>query len=1073
MNAKKVFPLLLAAALQFMPMVRVALPVMQSHASAPAWAIVMRVAAGAVALLGSYHAVSAATAIVAPYTVNATNGVRYIRQLGTSVRTAYSWTANTAPTHTSVYPLTPGLYLTNLTGKIGGTPTWAGTSNITISAWENADNSGGQVSSVFTFTIAPGSGPPVISASSGTLSVLRGGTAALTAGASGTDPLSYRWQFLGLDIPNATNSILTLSNVQATNTGVYTVFVTNAFGSAVTNVSLIVLLPPTITDAPPSQAVAPGSTVSLTVGASGTSPLLYRWQYNGANILGGTNATLTLPNAQSTNSGTYNVLISNPYGTVSNSLTLTVTGSPGIISQPQDKAIGQGGSATFSVVAGGATPLSYQWFRDGALLAGKTSATLSIAGVKASDAGRYSVIVSNALGFITSTQAFLRLSPSSVNTSIPLFPLSKMWQFNTNGLDLGTAWRDIDYDDSNWASGPGIIAKEDSGNPTVYALIRTPISITSGGLFLTNIYFRTHFSITNKAFVTSLTFSNVIDDGCVFYLNGTEIFRYNMPSGIITASTLASANLSEGVFTIQSVSPALLIQGDNVLAAEVHQVNNTSSDIVMGSALFNTISIPNTVPLILNNPTGQSAPAGNTVALSASADGTAPLTYQWYKGTSPVPGGNGATLYIVGAQGGDSGDYTLVAMNSFGSATSQVATVSIATPNTAPTLDFLADQLVLSGSVLTLTAHASDADIPAQSLSFSLDPDAPAGASIDPVTGVLTWSSAGTPLLGTVTFTVRVTDNGSPALSQTRTFHATVTGNHPPSLESIPNLVADVLLPLRYTNSAADADQGIDKLTFSLAPGAPAGARVHPTKGIFSWRPSRAQAASTNLISVVVTDDGAPARSDSKPFQVVVGDYAEISLGRAVLLVGDSTNLPITLGSSALLSNVSFTVDYPGLLTGWSVQPSAGLNVQANVDTQTPNHLLVTLSGNPLPTGTQPLATLSFTVAPQQGSAFLYLTNDNLSATRMDGTIVTRTLVSNGRVVAIAQVPLVEALMDSDQTPSLVLYGHIGATHFIEASADFGSNASWNTKLQHTLTNLSNTIPFTKDPNPAIFYRLR
>lgn len=135
-------------------------------------------------LAGSYDTVSAATTIVPPYTVNATNGVRYTRQLTASGRVALSWSANTAPLRTAAYPLVPGLYLTNATGRIGGIPTQIGTSNVTITVWEFGNNTGGKVSAGFTNIVL-----------------------------------------------NSTNCVLTIPAAQLVHSGIYTVVVTNAANS--------------------------------------------------------------------------------------------------------------------------------------------------------------------------------------------------------------------------------------------------------------------------------------------------------------------------------------------------------------------------------------------------------------------------------------------------------------------------------------------------------------------------------------------------------------------------------------------------------------------------------------------------------------------------------------------------------------------------------------------------------------------------------------------------------------------------------------------------------------------------
>jgi len=66
---------------------------------------------------------------------------------------------------------------------------------------------------------------------------------------------------------------------------------------------------------------------------------------------------------------------------------------------------------------------------------------------------------------------------------------------------------------------------------------------------------------------------------------------------------------------------------------------------------------------------------------------------------------------------------------------------------------------------------------------------------------------------------------------------------------------------LLITNVATDKDIPKNALTFSLGAGAPDGAAINPMNGIFSWQPSNTQGPSTNLLTVVVTDDGVPPLS--------------------------------------------------------------------------------------------------------------------------------------------------------------------------------------------------------------------
>ena len=275
----RVLPVLLAALLQLMPMLRTVFST-QSQVFTPSnWAYVFKVAGGVVALFGSYHAVSGVTAVVAPYTVNAQVGVPYSRQLTTSGQTAHSWSASTATNGSPVFPLTPGLWLTNSDGKIGGTPTVATVSNITISAWENSGNRGASVFAVFTFTITNGTGSvtaPTILTQPQSQTNYVGDTANFMVTASGTAPLNYQWQFNGAPISGATASNYALPNVQTSNAGTYSVVVTNTAGTVTSsNAALTVLVPAAdvavLCNGPGN--VAPGAALNYTITVTNLGPL--------------------------------------------------------------------------------------------------------------------------------------------------------------------------------------------------------------------------------------------------------------------------------------------------------------------------------------------------------------------------------------------------------------------------------------------------------------------------------------------------------------------------------------------------------------------------------------------------------------------------------------------------------------------------------------------------------------------------------------------------------------------------------------------------------------------------------
>lgn len=163
---------------------------------------------------------------------------------------------------------------------------------------------------------------------------------------------------------------------------------------------------------PQSQSVTPGATVVLTCSAfAGWGGLVnFQWRKDGTNISGATGTTLQLNNVTIDAAGTYSV-----FGTVlgqneiSQPATLVVRASPAFREHPQSHNVRPGTNLLLSANAVGMAPLGFQWFRDGSLLAGATNASLSLTNVGRSAAGRYSIVVSNELGIVTSSNASVQI----------------------------------------------------------------------------------------------------------------------------------------------------------------------------------------------------------------------------------------------------------------------------------------------------------------------------------------------------------------------------------------------------------------------------------------------------------------------------------------------------------------------------------------------------------------------------------------------------------------------------------------------------------------------------------------
>lgn len=198
------------------------------------------------------------------------------------------------------------------------------------------------------------------------------------------------------------------------------------------------------------------------------------------------------------------------------------------------------------------------------------------------------------------------------------------------------------------------------------------------------------------------------------------------------------------------------------------------------------------------------------------------------------------------------------------------ATNRLPQTNRPPVLDPLPDRIVDEGKLLTFVATAADPDVPAQTLTFSLDSGAPIGVHITPQ-GTFNWIPTEAQGPGTYTLTVRVTDSGSPPLSDARSFRITVREvNDSPVLDPLPSMSILELQPWTYQVRATDPDQPPQRLTFSVDPGAPWGLTIDPGTGRLSWTPAENQGPSTYFITVRVTDDGEPPASSTQPLTLTV-----------------------------------------------------------------------------------------------------------------------------------------------------------------------------------------------------------
>ncbi len=213
--------------------------------------------------------------------------------------------------------------------------------------------------------------------------------------------------------------------------------------------------------------------------------------------------------------------------------------------------------------------------------------------------------------------------------TVTLIPINgtHAWRYDETGSDLGTAWRATAFDDSAWLSGYPVFAFD--SNLNFLEPQRTPLTVQSGKV---TFYFRTKFTNAPGSTISSLQATHLTDDAAVFYLNGVEAARFNLPAAPapIDYLTLAPGSHEANVFETTTLSMASLVPGENVLAVEVHQSSFDSTDIVFGLRLDALI--------ITNNPAIAGIKINEILANARNSTNSDGTTTDWVELYNPSNG---------------------------------------------------------------------------------------------------------------------------------------------------------------------------------------------------------------------------------------------------------------------------------------------------------------------------------------------------------------------------------------------------------------------------------------------------
>lgn len=483
--------------------------------------------------------------------------------------------------------------------------------------------------------------------------VYAGDSLTLTVDAGGTPDLTYTWRKNGTPIPGATSSSFAIPTLTASDTGDYTVTVSNSHGQATSSAASLYVLdqtqPSFVQDLPvASRTLYPGGSIKLSVVAAGGG-LTYTWKKNGNPIQDATGPALVLSNITADNAGTYLVTASNSAGsTDSASMTITVAAP-----------------AAGSYEAEIAADAPRAWYRlddpaDAALMLDATGrfdgyytnrlgtpVTLGVPGALANDDN-------TAATFLHTDQAWGEAYPPAVTMGDYTFEcwvrtddtttfLSPLSSFRTQyGVVL---WKDA----ATWRSGDGY-GDLDAGVP----VRSSAVGGAQPGKWM-------HFVITYSTAGAHRTYVNGVWDGNMY----------------IDHSRNRNTPLRIGAY-----DP--VTGGENVFwTGEIDEVAvyNTALSEARILAHYQAALYPNTKPFFLREPVTQAVLPSTSVTFEAQADGSFPIAYQWFKNGTAIEGATSAS-YAVTASGTPSGpdEYYVRASNGVGETLSRVATLTVLAP---------------------------------------------------------------------------------------------------------------------------------------------------------------------------------------------------------------------------------------------------------------------------------------------------------------------------------------------------------------------------------------------------------
>jgi sugar lactone lactonase YvrE len=801
---------------------------------------------------------------------------------------------------------------------------------------------------------------------------------------------------------------------------------------------------PSITTPPVSQIASEGDSVTFFVAASGSnSPLFYQWRFNGNNLAQATNGSLFFTSVRSSDAGVYSVVVSNAAGTaISAPVTLSVVPQvPTIAAQPVGRAAAPNGNVVLSVLANAASPLSYQWRKNGQNMPTQTNTALVLSPVTVPDTGVYSVIVSNSLASVISSNAVVLVTTASYD-----FP----YTFTTLAGQVGSVGSADGIGTNARFAYPFGVAADRTGNVYVADGNNHAIrKITPGGIVTTlpgngefafpagvaldgggNIYVgdkenNTISKLTPEGVVSNLAGQAGPSSGSVDGAASNARFRH--PEGVAVDRT---GNIYVADVENQTIRK-ITSEGIVSTLAGLADTDGSSVDGIGNNARF---FFPSGVAVDANGnvyvaewgghtirkitPEGLVSTLAGSAGSPGSFDGVGnSARFQNPAGVALDDGGN---LYVA-----DEGNHTI-------------------------------RKITATGFVSTLAGqpgHVGNLDGVGNDALFQY----PVAVALDGAGNIYVAQP--------YTHTIRKGVPAVPVFS---------------SLTPIQDQTAFPGLSLTLTNNATDSSIDRKVLTFSLDPGSPLGAYIDPFTGVFNWKPDPKYSTSTNTITVRGTFYGSSNLTSTTTFQVIVADSIELQLSSTALPAGHEASVMVDAKFHTLpdrgVTNLSFVLAYPAnLIRNLNIIPVSSNAATASIDPIDTSHARITIeaAAGEMFTQTQRLARITFTGNQIIASSAGIVSAENVEAKENDGNPIPAVITWSGRVMVAGRIPFLDARLSATSGREFVLFGEAGTKYQIESRTNLFGPDTWRPVSLVTLPDYFQAETNVDQTSAMIFYRAK